>query len=133
MRLLLDTHTFIWALSDPEKIAPAATDAIGDPDNMVSVSSVSFWEIAIKLRNGRLAPIGTPGANIVEAAKSMGFLPIELTPNEAADHGQLTEDTHFDPFDRMLIWQEIHRDMTLVSCDREFNKFKADGLRLLWK
>ncbi len=133
MRLLLDTHTFIWALTDPANIAPAANIAIGDPDNDVSVSSVSFWEIAIKLRNGRLAPIGTPGSNIVEAAKSMGFQPIELTPDEAADHGQLTENTHFDPFDRMLIWQAIDRDMTLVSRDREFKKFKADGLRLLWK
>ena len=133
MRLLLDTHTFIWALSDPEKLAHAASQAIGDPDNTVSVSSVSFWEIAIKLRNGRLAPIGTPGSVIVEAARSMGFLPVELTPNEAADHGQLAEDTHFDPFDRMLIWQAIQGNMTLVSRDREFKKFQPDGLRLLWK
>lgn len=133
MKLLLDTHTFIWALSDPAKIAASANVAVSDPGNDVFVSSVSFWEIAIKVRNGRLAPIGKPNSSTVDAAKAMGFHPIELAPDEAANHGKLTENTHFDPFDRMLIWQAIGRDMTLVSRDPEFKKFKADGLKLLWK
>ena len=70
--------------------------------------------------------------DLIPAAKQMGFQPIALTPDEAVTQGKLVEDTHFDPFDRMLIWQAIRRDMTLVSGDSEFKKFAADGLKLLW-
>lgn len=58
---------------------------------------------------------------------------ISLEPDEAATLGNLTESAHFDPFDRMLIWQAIQRNLTLISGDRAFKKFAADGLRLLWK
>lgn len=133
MKLLLDTHTFIWTLSDPTSIPVAAATAISDAGNQVFVSSVSFWEIAIKLRNGRLTSIGTQSSSLVSAAISIGFQPIDLTSVEASEHGKLKENTHFDPFDRMLIWQAIDRNMTLVSRDKEFKKFKKDGLKLLWK
>ncbi len=132
MKYLLDTHAFIWTLSAPEKIPSKVRKVIEDPENEVFISSVSFWEIAIKVRSKRLAPVGRATSSTVEAAESMGFLAIPLTPVEAATHGDLTEDTHFDPFDRMLIWQAIQRELILVSGDSEFKKFKADGLRLLW-
>ncbi len=63
----------------------------------------------------------------------MGFTPISLTPVEAATYGNLAEDTHFDPFDRMLIWQAIGRKMVLISKDSNFKRFSKDGLELLWK
>jgi PIN domain nuclease of toxin-antitoxin system len=132
MRLLIDTHVFIWALTDPKKLSAVARAAITSVENELHVSAVSFWEIAIKLRSGRLAPIGHEPYSLVEAAESMGFIPIELTPVEAATQGNLTEDTHFDPFDRMLIWQAIERSLTLVSGDRKFERFASDGLKLLW-
>ena len=133
MRYLLDTHAFIWALSAPAKLPPKARKVIEDPESAVFVSSVSFWEIAIKVRSKRLAPVGSPSSSPVEAAESMGFSPIALTPVEAATQGNLTEDSHFDPFDRMLIWQAIQRDLTLISRYPEFAKFKKDGLKLSWK
>lgn len=133
MKLLLDTHVFIWALTDPGRLSVAARLAVTDIENEVFVSAVSFWEIAIKVRSGRLAPVGTPDSTPVDAARRMGFSPIELTAHEAAEHERLRENTHLDPFDRMLIWQAIDREMTLVSSDREFEKFRTDGLNLLWK
>jgi PIN domain nuclease of toxin-antitoxin system len=133
MKLLLDTHTFIWTLSDPKKIPTIASSEIGDPNNQIFVSSVTFWEIAIKVRNGRLASFGTQNSSLVSAAIAMGFQPIDLSSIEAAEHGNLKENTHFDPFDRMLIWQAIQRNLTLVSGDKEFKKFNKDGLKLLWK
>jgi len=133
MRLLLDTHVFIWALTDPKRLPATTRAAITNTENELYISSVSFWEIAIKLRSKRLAPIGHEPSTLVEAAESMGFIPIALTPVEAANQGDLAEDTHFDPFDRMLIWQAISRDLILISRDPEFERFKADGLKLLWK
>jgi PIN domain nuclease of toxin-antitoxin system len=132
MSYLLDSHAFIWTLSAPEKISARARNILEDPRNEVFVSSVSLWEIAIKIRSKRLAPIGSSTSGMIEAAESMGFLPISLTPVEAATHGDLTEDTHFDPFDRMLIWQAISRNLTLVSGDAQFRRFIPDGLKLIW-
>jgi PIN domain nuclease of toxin-antitoxin system len=133
MRLLLDTHTFLWTYSDPGRLPPVAVNAITDPENQVMVSAVSFWEISIKVSIGKLRPIGEHPAEMVEVAETLGLIPISLTPDEAANYINLTESTHFDPFDRMLIWQAISRKLTLVSNDREFERFKADGLKLLWK
>lgn len=132
MRLLLDTHTFIWTLTDTERLPSTVLAAVTDSDNELYVSCVSFWEISIKVRNKRLALMGHEPSTVVEAAESMGFVPIPLTPLEAATQSSLTENTHFDPFDRMLIWQAISRKLTLVSRDAEFRRFKKDGLKLLW-
>ncbi len=132
MRLLLDTHAFIWSLSDPGKLPGMVGDVIAETDNDVFVSSVSFWEISIKARNKRLAPIGREPSTLVVASEMMGFTPIPITPLDAATQGSLTEDTHFDPFDRMLIWQAISRKLTLISGDKEFKRFEKDGLKLLW-
>ena len=133
MKYLLDTHTFIWALSDLKKLPALVRSIIDDRENTIFVSSITFWEIAIKVRRGRLSPIGLPNETTVEAAESMGFLPIPLLPEEAASSKELTEDTHFDPFDRMLVWQAIKRNLTLISRDTEFSKFAPDGLKILWK
>ncbi len=133
MKYLLDTHTFIWALSDSTRLPAKALTAINNPDNEIFVSSLTFWEIAIKVRSGRLAPVGYANETTVKAAESMGFQPIPLLPEEAATSKDLTEDTHFDPFDGMLIWQAISRKLTLISGDRAFERFKSDGLKLLWK
>ncbi len=132
MRLLLDTHAFIWLLTDAKKIPAKTLAAIVDTDNEVCVSAVSFWEIAIKVWRKRLEPIGHSRSTLVEAAESMGLMPIPLLPIEASSHSKLAESTHFDPFDRMLIWQAIHRKLTLVSADRTFARFKRDGLKTLW-
>ena len=133
MRLLLDTHAFLWSYSQPKKLPKVARDAIEDQSNEVFVSAVSFWEISIKVSIGKLETVGKHPADAVEVARSLGFNPIPLLPEEAASYGNLTEDTHFDPFDRMLIGQAISRKLTLVGGDKEFAKFKKDGLRLLWK
>jgi PIN domain nuclease of toxin-antitoxin system len=132
MRFLLDTHTFIWAISDPDRLSKRARTVIEDSENELSVSAVSFWEIAIKVRSKRLAPIGDYNDDLVELSERTGFKLIPLLTVEAATSGNLKEDTHFDPFDRMLIWQAIKRKMVLVSKDSNFKRFEADGLVLLW-
>lgn len=133
MKLLLDTHTFLWAYSEPGRLPVTARERIIDPDNEVFVSAVSFWEISIKVAIGKLKPVGQHPSETVRVAISLGMKPIPLLADEGATYGNLTEDTHFDPFDRMLIWQAIQRDLILVSGDPEFTKFKSDGLKLLWK
>lgn len=133
MRYLLDTHTFLWVLTDQKKLPARVTAIIEDTSQELFLSAVSLWEMAIKLRSGRLDIGGRLASDVLAEAINMNLEIISLDPVEAATHGNLTEDTHFDPFDRMLIWQAIARDMTLISRDPEFTRFKKDGLRLLWK
>ncbi len=132
MKYLLDTHALIWALTDTKKLPKRTKAALEDPTNHFNVSAVSFWEIAIKIRAGRLEPVG-PWNDPIGVVETIGFEIIPLLPEEAATSRRLTEDTHFDPFNRMLIWQAISRKLVLISGDREFKRFEKDGLKLLWK
>jgi PIN domain nuclease of toxin-antitoxin system len=131
MRLLLDTHTFLWAISSPSRLPIKSRHAIEDKANQVFVSAVSLWEIAIKVRIGKLQ-LGWDD-DLITAALNASIEPLPLTPEEAVTYGNLAESSHNDPFDRMLIWQAILGKMTLVSGDPEFKRFAGDGLKLLWK
>lgn len=133
MNLLLDTHTFLWTILQPRRLPAASRRATQDRENEVFVSSVSLWEISIKARLGKIDLIDLTTDDLIPSALQMGFKLIDLSPDEAVTQGNLKEDTHFDPFDRMLIWQAISRNLTLVSGDTEFARFKKDGLKLLWK
>lgn len=133
MRLLLDTHTFLWTILQPSRLPAVSRRAAQDRENEVFVSSVSLWEISIKARLGKIDLINLTTDDLIPSALQIGFRLLDLSPEEAISQGNLTEDTHFDPFDRMLIWQAIYRKMTLVSGDTEFTRFKKDGLLLLWK
>jgi len=132
MRYLLDTHTFLWTVAGSKRLSLRARKEIEDPDNEILVSSVSFWEVAMKNRRGKLDLGGLRPIDLIERAKDMEILLIGLDPEEAATHGKLLEDTHFDPFDRMLIWQAISRKIVLISSDTKFKRFRRDGLKLLW-
>jgi PIN domain nuclease of toxin-antitoxin system len=133
MRYLLDTHTFLWAYGQSDRLPEQVRTVIENPSTEVFVSAVTFWEIGIKLRAKRLNVGGKTAVDLIDEAQNMGFFIVHLGAEEAASQQNLTEDTHFDPFDRMLIWQAIQRDMILISKDPEFAKFKSDGLNLLWK
>jgi len=131
MRLLLDTHTFLWAVSEPLRLPNNSRRAIEDKTNQVFVSSIALWEITIKVRIGKLE-LGWDD-DLITAGLNAGIETIQLSPDEAASYGGLTESTHNDPFDRMIIWQAIQRDMILVSGDAGFKKFESEGLKLLWR
>src|ERR1700738_363177 len=100
MRYLLDTHFILWWLTEPEKIAKKIRTIIGDRRNKIFLSSVSFWEMAIKQSLGRLS---IP-KNIIELLTNEGFELLPLT----AEEGLSVSDLPFiynDPFDRMLVIQ----------------------------
>ncbi len=112
MRLLLDTHAFLWWLSDWEQIASATREAIADPDNEVFVSAVSGWEIAIKKARGRLVAPDNLGAVVEE--KGFAHLPLTF---EQAERTAALPTHHRDPFDRMLIAQAQAEGLVLVTRD----------------
>ena len=104
MRLLLDTHTFLWLLGSPEKLSRTALQACRDPDNTVWLSLVSVWEIQIKVQLKKLQ-LDAPLSELVEtslAESQLELMPIELAHILALDG---LSHRHRDPFDRLLICQ----------------------------
>lgn len=132
MNYLLDTHTFLWTISHSEKLSKKGLDLIKNPKNEIFISAVSFWEISIKVRIKKLDLDIIKPEELIELAEKMDFQVISLTPEEASTYHKLEEKTHNDPFDRMLIWQSISRNMTVISKDEEFRKFIPYGLKLIW-
>lgn len=133
MKYLLDTHTFLWTITQSQALPKKVIQAVKNPNNEIFISAVTFWEISIKTRLKKLDLDGLPIEELLSLAEEMDFQLIDLTSEEANSYVNLDEDTHKDPFDRMLIWQSIRRNMTLISNDSRFDKFRVCGLKLLWK
>lgn len=107
MRLLLDTHAFLWWVFGDPKLSRAARTAIGDEaQNSVFVSAASAWEIAAKHRIGKLADARVVAEDISGAIAAEGFSPLAVTVLHAERAGGLAG-RHRDPFDRMLIAQAL--------------------------
>ncbi len=132
MNCLLDTHTFLWAAMSPEKLSRNARDVILDMINDISVSVVTFWEVSLKFSLGKLELQGITPQDLPDAATQMGFDLLMLPPEDAAAFYRLPRLPHKDPFDRMLVWQAICGNLTLISKDAELKPYQAHGLRLIW-
>ena len=122
-RLLLDTHTLLWAIEDNPGLNADARSAIVDPLNDVFVSAASVWEIAIKRSLGRLeAP-----DNLGEEVSKAGFIELAVTIR----HGELAARLpphHGDPFDRMLVAQAQAEGLVLVTRDRVLAQYAVNTL-----
>ncbi len=112
MRLLLDTHVFLWWLADDRRLGAGEREAIRGPENDVFLSAASVWEIVIKQALGRLR---TPEPASV-AALSLGLQPLPITFEHAEATATLPP-LHNDPFDRVLMAQARVESLTLVSHD----------------
>ena len=128
MRLLLDTHAFLWWVTDDERLSPAAKQAAADPANEVFVSAASAWEIATKQRLGKLAGVARVGERYAELVAADGFQHLAVDYRHALRAGGYTLE-HRDPFDRMLAAQSELERLPLVTRDPVFALF---GTRTLW-
>lgn len=128
MRILLDTHAFLWWLADSKRLSGAAHASIVDESNDIAVSAASAWEIAIKFNLGELPDGASVAMDIADHIVSQGFVEMAVSVTDAERAGRLPG-LHRDPFDRMLIAQSIARDMTIVSIDNVFDRY---GVHRLW-
>lgn len=128
MRLLLDTHAFLWWVYEPRKLTAAAREAIGDDANQVLVSVVSAFEITTKFRLGKLDHAEIVARDVGAQLQEQGFavLPVSLAHAERA--GRLPGPQR-DPFDRLLVAQALLDDLTFVSNEAVFDLY---AVRRLW-
>jgi len=118
VKLLLDTHTFLWWLDTPQRLSDRARIAIANPKNFVFVSAVSFVEIAIKSNLGKLTLSGEPEKQLT--ACRFEELPLTIAH---ADALRGLPPVHNDPFDRMLIAQAQVEKMTIATRDQTMGAY----------
>ena len=115
MIVLLDSHVLLWALSAPERLAPAVHAIIAEPSNTIYFSSASIWEIAVKSALGRPDFAFEP-EQVTAAAVQTGFRELAVTSRHAAMVAKLPR-LHRDPFDRLLVAQAIALPAKFFTCD----------------
>ena len=128
MRLLLDTHAFLWWLAGDEALSVAAQTAIADESNDVFVSAASAWEITTKHRLGKLPGVAAIVADLDATIADQNFigLPISVLHGRA---GGTLPGPHRDPFDRVLIAQALVDRLVLISNEQIFDAY---GVARLW-
>ncbi|MBF0493421.1 MAG: type II toxin-antitoxin system VapC family toxin [Deltaproteobacteria bacterium] len=124
MKLLLDTHTLLWATSDEKKLSTEIRDQIANPGNIVFVSLVSLWELRIK---ESIKKINLP-RHFYQSLIPAGYeiLSLTLAHLEAYAHLPLY---HRDPFDRMLVAQAKLEQLVLLTRDPELEKYDVHLLK----
>ncbi len=133
MIYLLDTHTLLWTLFEDEKLSEKAREAISNAENQIYVSVLSYWEISLKYALGKLELEGITPDELPEKAKEIDIETMELSEEDAITFYRLPRLKHKDPFDRLIIWQAIRRDLPLISKDKNMEDYQPFGLVTLWK
>jgi len=118
MRLLLDTHVFLWCIKNDRRLSKAARSKILDTSE-VYVSSASIWEATIKIK---LKKLDADINQMVQSITKSGFIELPITVHHAAAVSRLPA-IHKDPFDRMLIAQAIFEPLTFLTADAELKNY----------
>lgn len=121
MRLLLDTHVLLWTIAQSRSLSAAARVLIGEPDNELTFSSASLWEVAIKAGRGR-EDFRVDVSSLRRSLFDNGYTELAVTGAHAVALAGLPP-IHRDPFDRMLIAQAIVEGITLVTSDSIVAKY----------
>lgn len=133
MNLLLDTCALIWTLCEPDALSPKARKALRDPAHSVYVSTVSFWEIALKASIGKLELEGVRAEDFPALVDGEDWNVIPLDAETAAGFGRIPKVAgHQDPFDRMLIHLAIGGGYHFVSKDACVAEYMKLGLKVCW-
>jgi len=128
VRLLLDTHAFLWWLDGDRQLSRRARTAIANEDNEVLVSAATAWELSTKARLGKLPGAVDVATDVAGCLGRQGFRDLPISVIHAQRAGSLRID-HRDPFDRMLIAQAQMEDLPIVSNERLFDEC---GISRIW-
>lgn len=128
MRVLLDTHAFLWWLDGDRRLSTRARRTVGNEDNTVLVSAASAWEIATKFRIGKLPGAAEVATDISGCIIRQNFEMFDITVLHAQRAGGLPG-PHRDPFDRMLAAQAQIEDLPIITNDLVFDDY---GVSRIW-
>jgi len=126
MKILLDTHCFLWWLMEPERLNRQARDLLRASENDLYLSAASAWEMSIKYSLGKLKLPDPPQLFVPMTLAEQSMKSLEIHTIHALEAGGLPE-FHRDPFDRILVAQSSLEKMKLLTADRIFEQY-ADHL-----
>jgi PIN domain nuclease of toxin-antitoxin system len=129
LRVLLDTHTLLWATLSPSSLSRKASTIIADEQNVILVSAASAWEIATKVRLGKLPGAERLEREFLEVMDRAGYTLLAIDAESALRAGRLVAE-HRDPFDRMIAAQALASDLLILSTDAQLDTF---GVRRIWQ
>lgn len=127
MKILLDTHIFLWFISGDTKLSTDVRDAIRDPDNEVYLSAVSIWEAIVKYQLGKL-PLPEPPETYLPKQRDLHQISsLALDESSVVQLANLPP-LHRDPFDRMLVCQALQNDLTIATIDAAVRAYSISVL-----
>lgn len=127
-QFLLDTHVFLWMLSEPERLGRHRA-VLAKRDSELYLSAASIWELAIKAGSGRIRLPEPLSSFVPTRMRSIGAFPIAIDYEDAVGVADLPPH-HRDPFDRLIVAQAIRRGLCVVSHDAEILKYRVQKLRV---
>ena len=133
MNYILDTHALIWALTDTGKLSGRVKKIIAEDDaSLIYVSTISLWEISIKYGLKKIDLQGFSPQMIPALCEQSDYKILPVTAQLYATYHLLENYFHRDPFDRLLIWQALNGNHTLISKDEDIKQYKSIGLNVIW-
>ena len=129
MKLLLDTHTLLWALGSPERLPEYIVEMICNENNDVYLSAISLWEISIKHKK---SPEKMPfsAVQIRDYCQRAGYVFLSISVDSVSTLDKLSLLNNNDPFDQMLVSQSIANNMKLVTHDEKIKQFGVGNVEL---
>jgi PIN domain nuclease of toxin-antitoxin system len=124
MKYLLDTHAFLWFVTDDNRLSSKTKSIIQNSNNEIYFSAASAWEISIKAKLGRLKFGGDLESFIIEQLTENSFGPLAITVSHSLYTGKLPQ-IHKDPFDRIMISQSKMENMVMITKDKEIREYKV--------
>lgn len=129
MKLLLDTHTLLWALGSPEKLPEYIIEMICNENNDVYLSAASLWEISIKHKK---APSKMPftATQIRDYCQRAGYFFLSISVDSVSAFDKLSFENNNDPFDQILVSQSVANNMKLITHDDKIKQFGIGNIEL---
>jgi PIN domain nuclease of toxin-antitoxin system len=128
VKLLLDTQVFLWMFLDQRKIGPKLWAMLRNCENELYLSAASAWEIAIKVRIGKMKLPSSPALYVPRRARESNILALPITEEHALAVADLPAE-HTDPFDRILVAQAQLESLTMVTSDPSFERYDVKCVR----
>ncbi len=128
MKVLLDTCTLIWATLAPAALGNEARQIVADESNVILVSAASAWEVATKVRLGKLPGAEKLERDFIDVMEAAGYTLLAIDAGSALRAGRLIAE-HRDPFDRMIAAQALSQDIPILSPDSQLDQF---AVRRIW-
>lgn len=127
MKVLLDTHVWLWMQAEPEKLGSLALELIEEGSNELLFSAASAWEIAIKVSAGKLNLPEPVSRYVPSRMQSSGVSALAVSHAHAAGVAELPKH-HRDPFDRLLVAQALAEGVPILSSDMQFDKYDSERI-----